>query len=65
MQIYSLVLAQCKHLEGGLDKLKEANEQLAELNVKLADQKVVLAEKSTNCDALLGEIATNTSTGQW
>ncbi|XP_030593055.1 dynein heavy chain 10, axonemal isoform X2 [Archocentrus centrarchus] len=55
------ILAQCKHLEGGLDKLKEASEQLAELNVKLADQKVVLAEKSTACEALLDEIAANTT----
>ncbi|XP_028270606.1 dynein heavy chain 10, axonemal isoform X2 [Parambassis ranga] len=55
------ILAQCKRLEGGLDKLKEANEQLADLNLKLADQKVVLAEKSTACEALLDEITTNTS----
>uniref|UniRef100_A0A7N6BU42 AAA+ ATPase domain-containing protein n=1 Tax=Anabas testudineus TaxID=64144 RepID=A0A7N6BU42_ANATE len=34
------ILAQCKRLEGGLDKLKEASEQLAELNVKLAEQKL-------------------------
>ncbi|KAM4590913.1 dynein axonemal heavy chain 10 isoform 1-T1 [Odontesthes bonariensis] len=54
------ILAQCKHLEGGLDKLKEASEQLAELNVKLADQKVVLAEKTTACETLLEEIARNT-----
>uniref|UniRef100_A0A3Q2Y5M8 Dynein heavy chain ATP-binding dynein motor region domain-containing protein n=1 Tax=Hippocampus comes TaxID=109280 RepID=A0A3Q2Y5M8_HIPCM len=40
------ILAQCKHLEGGLDKLKEASVQLDELNIKLAEQKVVLAEKS-------------------
>lgn len=59
----SSVLAQCKHLEGGLDKLKEASEQLAELNVKLADQKVVLAEKSTACETLLDEIAANTTVG--
>ncbi|XP_041853005.1 dynein heavy chain 10, axonemal [Melanotaenia boesemani] len=58
------ILAQCKHLEGGLDKLKEATEQLAQLNVKLADQKVVLAEKSTACETLLDEIATNTSTAE-
>uniref|UniRef100_A0A669FBB8 Dynein axonemal heavy chain 10 n=1 Tax=Oreochromis niloticus TaxID=8128 RepID=A0A669FBB8_ORENI len=58
------ILAQCKHLEGGLDKLKEASEQLAELNVKLADQKVVLAEKSTACEALLDEIAANTTVAE-
>lgn len=46
-----------------MDKLKEASEQLAELNVKLADQKVVLAEKSTACEALLDEIAANTTVG--
>ncbi|XP_033947329.1 dynein axonemal heavy chain 10 [Pseudochaenichthys georgianus] len=54
------IMAQCKHLGGGLDKLKEASVQLAELNIKLADQKVVLAEKSIACEALLNEIATNT-----
>ncbi|XP_069379878.1 dynein axonemal heavy chain 10 isoform X1 [Paralichthys olivaceus] len=58
------ILAQCKHLEGGLDKLKEASQQLAELNVKLAEQKVVLAEKSTACETLLNEIATNTTVAE-
>ncbi|CAJ1068269.1 LOW QUALITY PROTEIN: dynein heavy chain 10%2C axonemal [Xyrichtys novacula] len=58
------ILAQCKRLEGGLDKLKEASEQLATLNVKLADQKVVLAEKSTACEALLNEITTNTAVAE-
>ncbi|KAG8456021.1 hypothetical protein GDO86_001999 [Hymenochirus boettgeri] len=56
--------AQCKRLEGGLDKLKEATVQLAELNVKLAEQKVVLAEKSSACDALLEEIARNTEVAE-
>ncbi|XP_072658407.1 dynein axonemal heavy chain 10 isoform X2 [Canis lupus baileyi] len=54
-------LAQCKRLEGGLDKLKEATIELDELNQKLAVQKVVLAEKSAACEALLEEIATNTT----
>ncbi|XP_021567645.1 dynein heavy chain 10, axonemal [Carlito syrichta] len=54
-------IAQCKRLEGGLDKLKEAAIQLDELNQKLAEQKVVLAEKSAACEALLEEIATNTA----
>ncbi|XP_044053526.1 dynein axonemal heavy chain 10 isoform X1 [Siniperca chuatsi] len=58
------ILALCKRLEGGLDKLKEASEQLAELNVKLAEQKVVLAEKSTACEALLDEITTNTTVAE-
>uniref|UniRef100_A0A8C0KP17 Dynein axonemal heavy chain 10 n=1 Tax=Canis lupus dingo TaxID=286419 RepID=A0A8C0KP17_CANLU len=53
--------AQCKRLEGGLDKLKEATIELDELNQKLAVQKVVLAEKSAACEALLEEIATNTT----
>ncbi|KAI5945034.1 Dynein heavy chain 10, axonemal [Manis javanica] len=53
-------VAQCKRLEGGLDKLKEATIQLDELNQKLAEQKIVLAEKSAACEALLEEIATNT-----
>uniref|UniRef100_A0A4X2JQB9 Dynein axonemal heavy chain 10 n=1 Tax=Vombatus ursinus TaxID=29139 RepID=A0A4X2JQB9_VOMUR len=43
-------IAQCKRLEGGLDKLKEATIQLDELNVKLAEQKIVLAEKSAACE---------------
>uniref|UniRef100_A0A8D0HBM0 Dynein axonemal heavy chain 10 n=1 Tax=Sphenodon punctatus TaxID=8508 RepID=A0A8D0HBM0_SPHPU len=55
------ILAQCKRLEGGLDKLKEAAIQLEELNVKLAEQKIVLAEKSAACEALLQEIVTNTA----
>ncbi|KAF7665535.1 hypothetical protein LDENG_00140280 [Lucifuga dentata] len=55
------ILGQCKRLEGGLDKLREASEQLAELNIKLAEQKVVLAGKSTACDALLEEIVMNTT----
>ncbi|XP_025020180.1 dynein heavy chain 10, axonemal, partial [Python bivittatus] len=55
------ILAQCKRLDGGLDKLKEATIQLDELNLKLAEQKIVLAEKSAACEALLQEIATNTA----
>uniref|UniRef100_A0A674DLM6 Dynein axonemal heavy chain 10 n=1 Tax=Salmo trutta TaxID=8032 RepID=A0A674DLM6_SALTR len=58
------ILAQCKRLEGGLDKLKEASVQLAELNIKLAEQKVVLAEKSSACEILLQEIATNTTVAE-
>ncbi|XP_051831868.1 dynein axonemal heavy chain 10 [Antechinus flavipes] len=54
-------IAQCKRLEGGLDKLKEATIQLDELNIKLAEQKIVLAEKSAACEALLEEISTNTA----
>ncbi|XP_034494845.1 dynein heavy chain 10, axonemal isoform X4 [Ailuropoda melanoleuca] len=54
-------IAQCKRLEGGLDKLKEATIQLDELNQKLAVQKVVLVEKSAACEALLEEIVTNTA----
>ncbi|XP_056602848.1 dynein axonemal heavy chain 10 isoform X1 [Triplophysa dalaica] len=58
------ILAQCKRLEGGLDKLKEAGEQLAELNIKLADQKVVLAEKTSACEILLQEICSNTAVAE-
>ncbi|KAG5280454.1 hypothetical protein AALO_G00060150 [Alosa alosa] len=58
------ILAQCKRLEGGLDKLEEASEQLAELNTKLAEQKVVLAEKSNACEVLLQEISTNTGVAE-
>ncbi|XP_017580699.2 dynein heavy chain 10, axonemal [Pygocentrus nattereri] len=58
------ILAQCKRLEGGLDKLKEASVQLAELNTKLAEQKVVLAEKSSACESLLQEISTNTAVAE-
>lgn len=61
---FSLSVAQCKRLEGGLDKLKEATIQLDELNQKLAVQKVVLAEKSAACEALLEEITTNTAIGE-
>lgn len=61
---FSLSVAQCRRLEGGLDKLKEAAVQLDELNRKLAVQRVVLAEKSAACEALLEEIATNTATGE-
>ncbi|XP_067910594.1 dynein axonemal heavy chain 10 isoform X6 [Heterodontus francisci] len=57
------ILAQCKRLEGGLDKLKEASIQLAELNLKLAEQKIILAEKTEACEALLAEIAINTAVG--
>uniref|UniRef100_A0A8C6Y8I9 Dynein axonemal heavy chain 10 n=1 Tax=Naja naja TaxID=35670 RepID=A0A8C6Y8I9_NAJNA len=57
----NFILAQCKRLDGGLDKLKEATIQLDELNRKLAEQKIVLAEKSAACEALLQEIATNTA----
>ncbi|XP_030648846.1 dynein heavy chain 10, axonemal [Chanos chanos] len=58
------ILAQCKRLEGGLDKLEEASVQLAELNLKLAEQKVVLAEKSAACEILLQEISTNTAVAE-
>lgn len=56
--------AQCKRLDGGLDKLKEASGQLAELNKKLAEQKVVLAEKTSACEILLQEICSNTAVGK-
>eukprot|EP00062_Callorhinchus_milii_P021625 gi/632978548/ref/XP_007905975.1/ PREDICTED: dynein heavy chain 10, axonemal [Callorhinchus milii] len=58
------ILAQCKRLEGGLDKLKEASVQLAELNLKLAEQKIVLAEKTEACEMLLAEIAANTAVAE-
>ncbi|XP_061623123.1 dynein axonemal heavy chain 10-like [Phyllopteryx taeniolatus] len=58
------VLAQCKHLEGGLDKLKAASVQLDELNIKLAEQRVVLAEKSAACETMLVEIASNTTAAE-
>ncbi|XP_068162278.1 dynein axonemal heavy chain 10 [Antennarius striatus] len=53
------ILAQCKHLTGGLNKMDEAGDQLAKMNVKLSEQKVVLAEKSTACETLLEVITTN------
>lgn len=62
--MFSSILGQCKHLEGGLEKINEASEQLEVLNVKLAEQKDVLAEKSTACEALLEEIATSTTVGE-
>ncbi|KAM4891097.1 dynein axonemal heavy chain 10 [Sylvia borin] len=54
------ILAQCKRLDGGLVKLKEAAVQLVELNVKLAEQKIVLTEKAAACEALLRDIKINT-----
>uniref|UniRef100_A0A8C4TE89 Dynein axonemal heavy chain 10 n=1 Tax=Erpetoichthys calabaricus TaxID=27687 RepID=A0A8C4TE89_ERPCA len=57
----NFILAQCKRLEGGLDKLKEASVQLEELNLKLAEQKVVLAEQTVACDALLETISVSTA----
>uniref|UniRef100_A0A1A8GI94 Dynein, axonemal, heavy chain 10 n=1 Tax=Nothobranchius korthausae TaxID=1143690 RepID=A0A1A8GI94_9TELE len=57
-------LAQCERLEGGLDKLKEASEQLVELNAKLADQKVALAEKTSACETLVKDIVANTSAAE-
>lgn len=62
---WPLSSAQCKRLEGGLDKLKEATLQLDELNQRLAEQKIVLAEKSAACEALLEEISINTAIGKW
>ncbi|XP_078791125.1 dynein axonemal heavy chain 10 isoform X3 [Oryzias latipes] len=53
------VLAQCKCLEGSLNRLREAREQIDELNLKLADQKVVLAKKTATCTAFLEEIDKN------
>lgn len=64
LTMHCLPPAQCKRLEGGLDKLKEASIQLDELNQKLAEQKIVLAEKSAACETLLEEIATNTAIGE-
>ncbi|XP_021268215.1 dynein heavy chain 10, axonemal isoform X2 [Numida meleagris] len=58
------ILVQCKRLERGLDKLKEASVELAELNKKLAEQKIVLAEKSAACEALLKEISANTKVAE-
>ncbi|NWU42756.1 DYH10 protein, partial [Hylia prasina] len=54
------ILVQCKRLDGGLVKLKEAAVQLAELNIKLAEQKIVLTEKTAACEALLRDIKINT-----
>uniref|UniRef100_H2LCS2 Dynein axonemal heavy chain 10 n=1 Tax=Oryzias latipes TaxID=8090 RepID=H2LCS2_ORYLA len=50
---------QCKCLEGSLNRLREAREQIDELNLKLADQKVVLAKKTATCTAFLEEIDKN------
>ncbi|XP_061673976.1 dynein axonemal heavy chain 10-like [Syngnathoides biaculeatus] len=58
------ILAQCKHLEGGLDKLKAASLQLDELNVKLAEQRVVLAEKSAACETMMAGIASNATAAE-
>ncbi|NWU99300.1 DYH10 protein, partial [Upupa epops] len=58
------ILAQCKRLDGGLDKLKEASEQLVELNNKLAERNTILAEKSAACEVLLQEISANTEVAE-
>ncbi|XP_064322361.1 dynein axonemal heavy chain 10 [Phalacrocorax carbo] len=58
------ILAQCKRLDRGLVKLKEASIQLVELNKKLAEQKIVLAEKSAACESLLQEISANTEVAE-
>lgn len=49
---------QCLRLEVGLDKIKEASEELFELNKKLAVQEVAVAEKTRACELLLAEITT-------
>ncbi|NXM38868.1 DYH10 protein, partial [Gymnorhina tibicen] len=54
------ILEQCKRLDGGLLKLKDAAVQLAELNIKLAEQKIVLTEKKAAIEALLRDIKINT-----
>ncbi|XP_071619148.1 dynein axonemal heavy chain 10 isoform X2 [Heliangelus exortis] len=58
------ILGQCKRLDSGLVKLKEASIQLVELNEKLAEQRIVLAEKSASCEALLKEISANTEAAE-
>ncbi|XP_077456872.1 dynein axonemal heavy chain 10-like [Stigmatopora argus] len=58
------ILAQCKHLEGGLDRLKEATVQLDELNIKLAEQNEVLSEKSAACEKMLIDIVSNTTVAE-
>uniref|UniRef100_A0A8C3JB17 Dynein axonemal heavy chain 10 n=1 Tax=Calidris pygmaea TaxID=425635 RepID=A0A8C3JB17_9CHAR len=58
------ILAQCKRLDGGLVKLKEASVQLVELNKKLAEQRIILAEKAAACEALLQEISANTEVAE-
>lgn len=51
-----LYLTQCERLQSGLDKIEEANVQLADLNEKLAVQKVIVAEQTAECEQLLKEI---------
>lgn len=51
---------QCERLQGGLQKIAEASEQLAVLNDRLAVQKVAVAEKSEACEIMLEEISTGT-----
>lgn len=55
-----IVLFQCERLQGGLQKIAEASEQLAILNDRLAVQKVAVAEKSEACEIMLEEISTGT-----
>ncbi|KAJ2948630.1 hypothetical protein O0L34_g7885 [Tuta absoluta] len=56
------IVAQCERLKSGLDKIEEANVQLAELNEKLAIQKVIVAEQTKECETLLEQITKATAT---
>eukprot|EP00899_Mesostigma_viride_P018540 jgi/Mesvir1/26688/Mv20468-RA.1 len=48
-------------LDGGLQKLIQAAHEVSEMQVSLAEAKVVVDEKTAECNALLGVIATNTA----
>ncbi|XP_076804944.1 dynein axonemal heavy chain 10-like [Clavelina lepadiformis] len=54
------ILKMCERLDGGLQKLDEATEQLNELNKKLAVQKVAVTEKTKACEELLSDITKKT-----
>nr|XP_026696380.1 dynein heavy chain 10, axonemal isoform X1 [Ciona intestinalis]XP_026696381.1 dynein heavy chain 10, axonemal isoform X2 [Ciona intestinalis] len=56
------ILKMCERLDGGLQKLSEATEQLNELNKKLAVQKVAVTEKTEACEVLLSDITIKTQT---
>eukprot|EP00898_Chlorokybus_atmophyticus_P006649 jgi/Chlat1/6986/Chrsp56S00523 len=57
-----LIAEMCNRLDGGLQKLIQAAEEVASMQVSLAEAKVVVDRKTEECNELLEVIATNTAT---
>ena len=55
---------QCQRLEGGLNKLMEATEQIKVLNEQLEVQKVAVTKKSEACNILLKDISEKQGLGE-